>query len=413
MRILCVLGKWAYGNADRGEGYEYSNIMPAFRNLGHEVLFLENWNANNYGNFNNLNKNLLRIVEEKRPDFVFSALIHYEIWLETLEIIRDSGIAAMVNWATDDSWKYYQFSRFIANAFHAFTTTDAKAIQKYQHDRIYQVLLTQWAANSNNLRKPLRGAECKYPVSFVGSAYGKRGKWIEELRKRGIDVECFGHGWRNGPINAGKIPEIMRNSVISLNFSSSYRYLERIRRLQKNQIKARVFEVPGNGGFLLTENADGIEQYYVPDREIVIFKGVDECAEKINYYLNNQAERNLIALAGYERTKKDHTYDQRLAEVIKFTIEQKEKYFVFRGVKKSGQIDWHKFESAAKRHVMDRKLLVLKNIMTSFCSMILGPVRGPRAARRLLFEISWRFVGAYTYSAAGWPGRCFDGIKRR
>ena len=244
-------------------------------------------------------KNFFSTVQEKRPDIIFFVLIHYEIWIETLKLLRDSGISATVNWATDDSWRYKQFSRIIANAFHAFTTTDEKAIEKYQHDRIYRVLLTQWGANSDNLKKPLPGAECKYPVTFVGSAYGKRGKWIEELRKRGIEVECFGHGWRNGPIDAGEIPEIMRNSFISLNFSSSYRYWETIRRLPKNQIKARIFEVPGNGGFLLTENTDGVEKYYVPDREIVIFEGIEECAEKITYYLNHQAERDQIALAGF------------------------------------------------------------------------------------------------------------------
>ena len=45
-----------------------------------------------------------------------------------------------------------------------------------------------------------------------------------------------------------KIPEIMRQSVISLNFSNSR---------QGRQIKARTFEVPGAGGFLMTETAPG------------------------------------------------------------------------------------------------------------------------------------------------------------
>lgn len=35
------------------------------------------------------------------------------------------------------------------------------------------------------------------------------------------------------------------------------------------------------------------------------------------------------------------------------------------------------------------------------------PQRAPRAARRIMFELSWRLFGSHTYSAAGWPGRMF------
>jgi hypothetical protein len=37
-----------------------------------------------------------------------------------------------------------------------------------------------------------------------------------------------------------------------------------------------------------------------------------------------------------------------------------------------------------------------------------NPARGPKAARRMLYETNWRLVGAVTYSATGWPGRVFD-----
>ncbi len=407
MRVLCVFGQHNYGNPNRGEGYEYTNFIPTLRRLGHEVLFLESWNRASHRDFRELNEALLRLVEQSRPDVIFAVLYHYEIWLETWEILRDAGIVATINWTTDDSWKYAQFSRLVAPAFHAFTTTYPAICARYQHDGISHVLLTQWAANAASLQPPLPAGECEYLVSFVGTAHGKRRTWIDALRQRGIDVACFGYGWPNGPVAAAAIPQIIRNSVISLNFANSARVWDGMLPRQTNQIKARTFEVPGAGGFLLTEWADNLERYYTPEREIEVFHNLSELTDKIRYYLAHPVERDAIAWAGYERTCAEHTYDQRLREVLEFALYQRERYFECQGVSLTGRIDWDRFEQAAQRHRMGRNLALLRGALIAVCSAIWGPIRGPRAARRLVFELSWRLAGAYTYSAAGWPGRMF------
>jgi spore maturation protein CgeB len=42
------------------------------------------------------------------------------------------------------------------------------------------------------------------------------------------------------------------------------------------------------------------------------------------------------------------------------------------------------------------------------CGILLfGKKKGPRAARRLVYEISWRIFREKTYSASGLPGRMF------
>ena len=407
MRVLCVFGQHNYGNPSRGEGYEYTNFIPALQQLGHEVLFLESWNRTCYGDFRKLNETLLGMVERNRPDVVFAVMFTYEIWLETWEILRDAGLAATVNWTTDDSWKYAQFSCLVAPALHAFTTTYPDIYTRYQHDGIRHVLLTQWAANAASSQPPLPAAECQYLVSFVGTAHGKRRAWIDALRRRGIDVACFGHGWSHGSVAADDIPRVIRDSVISLNFSNSALVWNGLLPHRTNQIKARTFEVPGAGGFLLTEWADCVDHYYTPGRDIVIFHSMDELVCKIRHYLAHPAERDAIAQAGYKRTCAEHTYDQRLAEVLEFALCQHEEYFARRDVSPTGQIDWARFEEATQHHMMDRKLLLLKRALVAACSVVWGPVRGPRAARRLVLELSWRLAGARTYSAAGLPGRMF------
>lgn len=407
MKILCVFGQHNYGDPNRSEGYEYINFIPALRRLGHEVLFLESWNRKCFRNFTELNEALLVTVEQNRPDVIFTLLFLYEIWLETWEILREAGIGATINWATDDSWRYAQFSRLVAPAFHAFTTTYPAIYSRYLKDGIHHVLLTQWAANAAALQRPLPATQCKFSVSFVGTAHGKRRAWVNALHERGIDVACFGYGWPHGPVAAGDIPQIIRHSVISLNFANSTLVWNGICPQQTNQIKARTFEVPGAGGFLLTEWADGLERYYTPGREIAVFHNLDEAATKIRYYLAHPTERDPIAWAGYERTRTEHTYDQRLTEVLDFVLRQCERYFSRRGVSPTYLIDWARFEEAARRHKMDQKLLHFKRAIVAACSVLWGPVRGPRAARRLVFELSWRLAGSHTYSAAGLPGRMF------
>lgn len=407
MRILCVLAQHNYGNPARGEGYEYVNFLPALRRLGHEVLFLDPARRDLHSGFEDLNRALLRTVEESRPDVILSVLTYYEIWLETWQILRKSGIAATVNWTTDDSWRYRQFSRLVAPAFDAFTTTYPDAYSRYRQDGMKHVLLTQWAASAASLDAPLPAADCTIPVSFVGTAHGNRRAWIRALATRGVKVRCFGHGWEGGAVAAEDVPRIIRTSVISLNFANSAWAFDGLAPRRSRQIKARNFEVPGAGGFLLTEHVDGLDSYLRPGREMVVFGTADEAAEKARFYLENGEFRDEIARAGHERTARDHTYDSRLKEVLEFTLHQRQIAACGTQASGSGGIDWAKFEAAARAHRTGPGVAAAGRALKAACSLFWGRVRGPRAARRLVYELSWRLAGARTYTAAGLPGRLF------
>lgn len=407
MKILCVFGRHNYGTPCRGEGYEYTNFLPTLRRLGHEVAFFESRDVRQYRDFSEMNFRLLRQVEEGRPDLVFAVLTHFEIWLETWQVLRDSGMVVTVNWGTDDSWRYYQFSRLLAPAFHAWATTYPRIHRRYLEEGIDNVHLTQWGANAANLQAPLRAAECGMTVSFVGSAYGKRRKWIKRLKDSGIEVACFGHGWPSGPVPALEIPKIVRNSIISLNFSGAGGREGIFEIGSRNQIKARTFEVPAAGGFLLTEWAEEIDRYYKPGGELGVFRSFGELEAAIRYYLAHPEERNAIAQAGYERTRVEHTYDQRLSDVLDFALIRGRTSSRGSGLSSGHGIDLPRFEKFGCSHRMTFGLRMLRAILVATCSMVWGRDRGQRAARRLVFELSWRLVGAKTYSAAGWPGRMF------
>ena len=397
MKILCVFGEHAYGDTARGEGYEYVNFLPALRRLGHRVSFFESFSREPYADFAGLNRALLKKVEETSPDVVLCVLMQYEVWIETMRLIRKSG-SLLVNWSTDDSWKYPMFSRLIGTEWDLSVTTYPDAVRWYQRDGIGDVYLSQWAANVETLTQPLPATACRYPVSFVGAAYGNRPGMVDALRREGISVACFGHGWPAGPVEAKQISEIVRSSRISLNFSEGSQ--KGLGDTGGRQIKARVFEVPGYGGCLLTEQAPDLERYFQVGEEILTFEGRDELVGAVKSLLADADRRDAIARLGFERVSLEHTYDRRFDELLGALSRQSAQ-------RPRTSIDWSEFEAAARRHRFGPALKMLRTLIISCASLLWGRQRGPRAARRMVFELSWRLFGAHTYTAAGWPGRMF------
>ena len=405
MKILCVLGKFNYGSALRGESYEYVNFLPAFRRLGHEVIFFDSLGRDTYRDFADLNRQFLDHVLFHDPDIIFCSLMHYELWSETLQWVRNNTHSILINWSTDDSWKYRQFSALIAENFHIYATTYKTAMASAPGDGHSNFVLTQWAANSENLIEPSRAIKCRYPVTFIGSAYGDRQQYVSSLQNRGIEVKCFGHGWERGAIPAADIPRIINQSLISLNFGDSGLVMNGVKPTRSRQIKARIFEVPGAGGFLMTENADDLSDWYTAGKEIEVYEGISVLEDKIRYYLAHPEERDAIAIAGHQRTVAHHTYEMRfrgLLDRAALLVTREKRY-----VKGAKSLLVDSFSQIEEQYKIGLVLRMLKWILIFLCKALWGPGRGLRAARRILFEISWRIMGKKTYSVSGWPGRLF------
>jgi spore maturation protein CgeB len=398
MRVLCVFGRHNYGDPARGEGYEYSNFLPALRALGHDVHHFESWDRSAHADFAALNTALLDRVDALRPDLLFCVLMGYEVWTETLRALRSTGLPVL-NWGTDDSWKYAQFSRFVAPEVDLWATTSRAALAAARRDGLQNVRSSQWAASGSRTREPLPAVECTYDVSFVGSAYGNRGRWVARLRELGLPVECFGQGWPRGPVAAEHIPELYRSSRVSLNFGDSGLQWRGLRPYRSRQIKARVFEVPAAGGCLMTEMADQLDVYYACGSEIETFTDEHDLVARARALLADPARRDAMAWAGYRRTMAEHLYESRFQPLLEECVGA------------AREADWPmdrtKFLQGLARHRTGVGLHALRGLMVRPLQWAWGERRGERAARRLLFELSWRLCGAATYRAAGLPGRLF------
>lgn len=88
-------------------------------------------------------------------------------------------------------------------------------------------------------------------------------------------------------------------------------------RAAKSAIPMRALDILGCGGFLLSTAQPELEEHFVDGCEVVLFRSEEEAVEKVDYYLKHDSEREMIALKGYERTRKDFRYQDRFAEMFK------------------------------------------------------------------------------------------------
>lgn len=99
-------------------------------------------------------------------------------------------------------------------------------------------------------------------------------------------------------------PYVYKNSKINLNITL---------RSIGSGIPLRVFDIMGCGGFLLTNYQADMFEWFEPDKDFVYYTDYDDLLAKIDYYLVHDTEREEIARNGYEKIKKNHTYEKRIA----------------------------------------------------------------------------------------------------
>lgn len=86
----------------------------------------------------------------------------------------------------------------------------------------------------------------------------------------------------------------------------------------------RVYETLGRGGFLIHPFIDGMEDEFKDAEDFVFYYFGDfkQLKQKIDYYLENNEEREMIRKNGHEKVKSNYTYTDRLKEI--FSVLEKE-----------------------------------------------------------------------------------------
>ena len=127
-----------------------------------------------------------------------------------------------------------------------------------------------------------------------------------------------------------EISNIFRLSKISLNFSSTRGSLK--------QLKARVFEVTGSGGFLMTEYSDNLLKFF-NTKQISIFKNKEELLNNIKKILSNYKLRNKMVISSSKHSK-NFSYSSIIKEIIKKIQKTK--------IKKNNKIQFNELKNLSR-----------------------------------------------------------------
>ena len=90
---------------------------------------------------------------------------------------------------------------------------------------------------------------------------------------------------------------------------------------KNNAANIRLFEATGSGTCLITDWKENLNDLFDIDKEVVTYKTIDECVEKVNYLLAHDKERNAIAVAGQKRTLNEHSLEKRINKFADYMLD--------------------------------------------------------------------------------------------
>jgi spore maturation protein CgeB len=161
-------------------------------------------------------------------------------------------------------------------------------------------------------------------VSFVGtiSADHRQRIGLLEAVARRHDLKLWGNLPRSLPA-ASPLHRCFQGEVWG---ADMYQVLQRSRITLNSHIdfagreagNMRLFEATGVGTFLLTDFKDNLDTLFAPDREVAVWRSIDDCLKVIDHHLGDNSGRAAIAHAGQARTMAQHTFRHRAIELLGF-----------------------------------------------------------------------------------------------
>lgn len=307
---------WAFQNAFQRLGLQVETFF--YRKMG-KFAFIERKKYFKYPWLFYMNNRLLERVQRTKPDILFLSRGE-TITPETLWKIRKKTQTLIVNVFTDNPLYIGKFETI--EPCHYFFVKDTYVRDTLRKAGLNNVRYLPQCTNADVYRpylldekeKELFGAE----VSLVGSRYAYRRKMVKELE--GYNLSLWGRGWsgisdqqfrhvvRGGDIRGPRKARVFSGSVISLNL---HHPLNDIR-----GTNSRTFDIAACRGFQLSDDKEDLRDLLKVNEEIVCFKTVDELKKLIDYYLSHPDERLQLAEAAHQRVLKDHTYDNRVREIV-------------------------------------------------------------------------------------------------
>lgn len=307
-----------------GKGFPYSPLDEAIsstlRSMVSQVTVIEPGQP------------ISEVAYQIMPDMVL-VLDGMFIQNDQLDAVRRQGIKTAV-WLTDDPYYTDMTTENVSHYDYVFTL-ESNCIPYYQQLGCTQVHHLPFAAFPDHYRPSRKPSVPRREVSFIGSAYWNRIDFLSPIMERLMQRNTLINGiwWDRLPNFAayqGRIEvnkwmgpeetaEAYNASKIVINLHRSHEDDS----VNNNAVKIpaaspnpRTFEISACATLQLSDFRSDLAKFYTPGVEIETYSSPQELLDKIEYYLTHEKERREIALNALDRTMREHTYGNRVNEML-------------------------------------------------------------------------------------------------
>lgn len=272
-----------------------------------------------------LNRAILTAAREMEPELVWfdKALL---VWPRTVQELKNTAARpTIVHYSPDDQMNPQNQSRHYLRSipsFHAHITTKMLNVAELQSLGAKNVFFQPPCFCDSTHRKldlspeDLRtyGAD----ISFVGAYEKSRANSIAHLGAAGLVVTVWGPGWKgfsaqnvtvkNRAVWDDEYVRILNASKINLCF---------LRKVNRDVMTSRTFEIPACGGFMLAERTAEQMGFFSDGTEAAYFSSDHELLERARYFLADSESRRVIAAAGHNKCiSTGNSYRDRLGSFL-------------------------------------------------------------------------------------------------
>lgn len=277
-------------------------------------------------------EDVLAYAAQFQPDLVL-VLNGLNFPVEQVDTIRGMGIKTAV-WFADDPY-YTDWTCSIAPHYDHVFTLELNCVTFYQELGCGQVHYLPFGVNPRLFHPKRTDTSYHKEICFIGVAYMNRVQLFDQMTHflASRDLLISGWWWDRLAQYPKLAHQIQLGTWLSSEDTASYyngaqivlnnhrshddeSYNKNSRRIPALSVNPRTFEIAGCGAFQLSDVRQDLGNYYVPGQEIATYSSAEELMDKIAYYLIHEDERREIALAGLNRTMKDHTYQKRLMQML-------------------------------------------------------------------------------------------------
>lgn len=180
-------------------------------------------------------------------------------------------------------------------------------------------------------------------LNFVGNlafVHAERQTFLKKLVASGLDISLYIGNFDQGinPFSRTILREILQNKRIKF-LSDVYQFQRKNKGVKygiemyktiaqsvstlnfhgdevEKSCNMRLFEAPGLGTCLITDDKPGLDAFFKIDEEVMVFKNDADLLDKVKYLQENPEIAHKIGLAGQKRIFKEHLWSHRVNDLL-------------------------------------------------------------------------------------------------